>query len=457
MIYPDVQNITHEKLDKLRAEYVANNHIDSSLAAKLDVKRGLRNADGTGVLAGLTNICDVVGYERDENGEPNPIDGKLIYRGIDLDEIVAEAIKNDRFLYEEIVWLLLMGTLPNAEQLNAFKDLLETHRELPEGFAVTQIMSAPSPNIMNKIARSVLAMYSYDEAAEDQSLENIIKQSLNLIAEMPTLMVYAYQTLLHVYRHESQYFHYPKAGLSTAEHILATYRPNQQFTHEEAKLLDLCLVVHADHGGGNNSAFTTRVVSSTGSDTYSAIASAILSLKGAKHGGANLRVIEQLDDILREVKDVSNEAQMKDYLRGIILKEKGDGAGLIYGMGHAIYTKSDPRAKILKKHSQKLAIDKGYEREYVALTQIEKLTPEVFAEVKGKSKQLCANVDLYSGLVYRILGIAEELYTPIFAISRVAGWCAHRIEEIEFGGRIIRPAYKYVGERREYVELDQRI
>lgn len=456
MIYPDVKDITATQLQRLREEYRANNHIDPKLAEKLDVKRGLRNADGTGVLAGLTNICDVIGYVRDEDGNPIPAEGKLLFRGIDLTSIIDEAIKNDRFLYEEVVWLLLMGALPNKEHLTKFRELLESHRELPEGFAVTQIMSAPSPNIMNKIARSVLAMYSYDENAEDSSLGNIIKQSVNLIAEMPTLMVYAYQTMLHVYRHQSQYFHYPKAGLSTAEHILATYRPDQNFTHEEAKLLDLCMVVHADHGGGNNSAFTTRVVSSTGSDTYSAIASSVLSLKGSKHGGANLRVMHQLDDMLENVNNVENDEEVKCYLRKIMKKEAGDGTGLIYGMGHAIYTKSDPRAQILKKHAKKLAKENGFEKEYIALCQIEKLTPCVFEEIKGRRKEICANVDLFSGLVYRILGIAEELYTPIFAISRVAGWCAHRLEEIEFSNRIIRPAYKYVGNTVEYVELEKR-
>ena len=456
MIYPDVKDITATQLQRLREEYRANNHIDPKLAEKLDVKRGLRNADGTGVLAGLTNICDVIGYVRDKDGNPIPAEGKLLFRGIDLTSIIDEAIKNDRFLYEEVVWLLLMGALPNKEHLTKFRELLESHRELPEGFAVTQIMSAPSPNIMNKIARSVLAMYSYDENAEDSSLGNIIKQSVNLIAEMPTLMVYAYQTMLHVYRHQSQYFHYPKAGLSTAEHILATYRPDQNFTHEEAKLLDLCMVVHADHGGGNNSAFTTRVVSSTGSDTYSAIASSVLSLKGSKHGGANLRVMHQLDDMLENVGNVENDEEVKCYLRKIMKKEAGDGTGLIYGMGHAIYTKSDPRAQILKKHAKKLAKENGFEKEYIALCQIEKLTPCVFEEIKGRKKEICANVDLFSGLVYRILGIAEELYTPIFAISRVAGWCAHRLEEIEFSNRIIRPAYKYVGSAIEYVELEKR-
>lgn len=456
MLFPDVHAITRRQLDRLCKEYIDHNHIDPEKAAELDVKRGLRNADGTGVLAGLTNICDVVGYKRDWEGRPVPCEGKLIYRGISLETLVNEAIEKDRFMFEEIVWLLLLGTLPNKQQLSRFKSLLEKQRELPEGFAVTQIMSSPSPNIMNKMARSVLAMYSYDEHAEDDSLANVLQQSVNLIAEMPTLMVYAYQTKLHVYDHQSQYFHYPKPGLSTAEHILSTYRPDQQYTHEEAKLLDICLMVHADHGGGNNSAFTTRVVSSAGSDTYSAIASAILSLKGAKHGGANHKVIDQMNQVLANVKNVEDDGQMLDYLKKVMRKEAGDGSGLIYGMGHAIYTVSDPRAKILKKYCEPLAKKAGLEREFAALSQIEKLTPVAFKEVKGYEKVMCANVDLYSGLVYRTLGIAEELYTPIFAISRCAGWCAHRIEEIEFANRIIRPAYKYVGNDAEFVALEER-
>ena len=416
----------------------------------------MRNADGTGVLAGLTNICDVIGYQRDENNNIIPIDGKLIYRGIDLNDIVNEAITQDRFLFEEVAWLLLFGSLPNKETLDNFRRILETHRELPDGFAETQIMAAPSPNLMNKMARSVLAMYSYDEEAENTSLENVIKQSINLIAEMPSMMVYAYQTKKHAYDHESLYFHYPKPGLSTAENILAMYRLDQNYTREEARLLDLCMVVHADHGGGNNSAFTTRVLSSTGTDTYSAIASAILSLKGPKHGGANLMVMKQLDEILANVKDVHCDEEMKDYLTKIINKEAGDHSGLIYGIGHAVYTKSDPRAQILKKHSKDLAYEKGMQREYDCLCQIEKLAPVVFKELKGSTKNVCANVDLFSGLVYRILGISEELFTPIFAISRVAGWCAHRMEEVEFANRIIRPAYKYVGDEKQYISLDKR-
>lgn len=456
MIYPDVQDLTNQDLKVLCDAYRKNNFIDPEISEKLGVKRGLRNADGTGVLAGLTNICDVIGYQRDENNNIIPIDGKLIYRGIDLNDIVNEAITQDRFLFEEVAWLLLFGSLPNKETLDNFRRILETHRELPDGFAETQIMAAPSPNLMNKMARSVLAMYSYDEEAENTSLENVIKQSINLIAEMPSMMVYAYQTKKHAYDHESLYFHYPKPGLSTAENILAMYRLDQNYTREEARLLDLCMIVHADHGGGNNSAFTTRVLSSTGTDTYSAIASAILSLKGPKHGGANLMVMKQLDEILANVKDVHSDEEMKDHLTKIINKEAGDHSGLIYGIGHAVYTKSDPRAQILKKHSKDLAYEKGMQREYDCLCQIEKLAPVVFKELKGSTKNVCANVDLFSGLVYRILGISEELFTPIFAISRVAGWCAHRMEEVEFANRIIRPAYKYVGDEKQYISLDKR-
>lgn len=456
MIYPDVQDLTNQDLKVLCDAYRKNNFIDPEISEKLGVKRGLRNADGTGVLAGLTNICDVIGYQRDENNNIIPIDGKLIYRGIDLNDIVNEAITQDRFLFEEVAWLLLFGSLPNKETLDNFRRILETHRELPDGFAETQIMAAPSPNLMNKMARSVLAMYSYDEEAENTSLENVIKQSINLIAEMPSMMVYAYQTKKHAYDHESLYFHYPKPGLSTAENILVMYRLDQNYTREEARLLDLCMVVHADHGGGNNSAFTTRVLSSTGTDTYSAIASAILSLKGPKHGGANLMVMKQLDEILANVKDVHSDEEMKDYLTKIINKEAGDHSGLIYGIGHAVYTKSDPRAQILKKHSKDLAYEKGMQREYDCLCQIEKLAPVVFKKLKGSTKNVCANVDLFSGLVYRILGISEELFTPIFAISRVAGWCAHRMEEVEFANRIIRPAYKYVGDEKQYISLEKR-
>ena len=456
MIYPDVQSFTPEELSLLCEEYRENNYIDPEISERLGVKRGLRNPDGTGVLAGLTNICDVVGYERDAEGNVIPCDGKLIYRGIDLQEFVREAIEKDRFVFEEVVWLLLFGSLPTADQLAKFRTLLENHRELPDGFAETMIMSAPSPNIMNKMARSVLAMYSYDENAENSQLENIMSQSINLIAQLPTMMVYAYQIKKHAYEHKSLYFHYPIKGLSTAEHILATYRPDQKYTHEEAKLLDLCMLVHADHGGGNNSTFTDRVLSSTGTDTYSAIAAAICSLKGPRHGGANLKVMQQLDMMKQELKDPSDRDEVRDYLHRLIQRKAGDGSGLIYGVGHAVYTVSDPRAQILKKYSRDLAYEKGLGTEYELLCMIDEMAPEVFREEKGLTKNVCANMDLYSGLVYRILGISEELFTPIFAVSRISGWCAHRMEEVEFANRIIRPAYKYVGGSGEYTPIENR-
>ena len=370
--------------------------------------------------------------------------------------LVAAPDAHDRFMFEEVIWLLLFGSLPTQEQYAKFRKLLEHHRELPQGFADDMILNSPSPNLMNKMARSVLAMYSYDEHAEDNSLPNILRQSINLIAELPTMMVNAYQIKRRVYDRSSMYFHLPTEGQSTAEHILSTYRADQKFTHEEARLLDLCLLVHADHGGGNCSTFTCRVLSSSGTDTYAAISSAIGALKGPKHGGANLKVMHQLDYILENVEDPTNDDEVREFLRKIIRKERGDGSGLIYGMGHAVYTLSDPRAQILKTHAKSLAYKKGYDEEYEMLCSIERLAPQVFAEEKHGPKKVCANVDLFSGLIYRMLGISEDLYTPLFAIARVPGWCAHRVEEVEFANRIIRPAYQYVGKPQEYVALEER-
>ena len=419
------------------------------------MKRGLRNPDGTGVLAGLTNVCDVVGYEKAADGAIMPIPGKLVYRGINIEEIVREAYDHDRFVFEEVIWLLLFGSLPTAFELAQFQEILASHRELPEGFAEDMIMKAPSPNIMNKLARSVLALYSYDENPEDLSLENLLEQSISLIASLPTIMVNAYQVKRRVYDRQSMYFHMPTPGQSTAEHILATYRADQKFIHEEAKLLDLCLLVHADHGGGNNSAFTCRVLSSSGTDTYSAISAAIGSLKGPKHGGANLKVMEQLEQIKAGVQNHGDEEEVREFLRRIIRRQEGDGSGLIYGMGHAVYTVSDPRAVVLRQKAESLAVEKGFEDDFRMLCLVEKLGPEVFAEEKG-SKTVCANVDLYSGLIYKMLGISPDLYTPLFAISRIPGWCAHRIEEVVFANRIIRPAYKYLGVRQKYKSLEER-
>ena len=452
--HAEVATLDPQTMRTLCEEYIANNYIDPETSERLGVKRGLRNPDGTGVLAGLTNVCDVVGYKKDQEGHVIPIPGKLIYRGVNIEEIVEEAYRNDRFVFEEVIWLLLFGSLPTQTQLDDFCALLAEHRALPDGFMDT--MNAPSPNVMNKMQRCVLGLYSYDEHAEDLSLENILNQSINLIASMPTMMVNAYQMKRRYYDKQSMFFHLPKPGQSTAEHILSTYRPDQKFTHEEAKLLDMCLLVHADHGGGNCSTFTTRVLSSSGTDTYSAIAAAIGALKGPKHGGANLKVMHQLDYILANVEHPEDDGEVREMLRKIIRKEAGDGSGLIYGMGHAVYTLSDPRAQILKNHARSLAYKKGYDEEYNMLCSIERLAPEIFAEEKHGPKKVCANVDLFSGLIYRMLGISEDLYTPLFAIARVPGWCAHRVEEVEYANRIIRPAYKYLGEPQEYLPLEER-
>ncbi len=442
-------------ITSLCKEYLKNNFIDPETCERLGVKRGLRNPDGTGVLAGLTNVCDVVGYEM-ADGKRVPCDGKLIYRGIDVADLVDAAYREDRFLFEEVAWLLLLGSLPTRQQLADFRAILERLRELPAHFVEDMIIKAPSPNIMNKMARSVLALYSYDNHPDDLSLENILAQSITLIAGLPTITVNAYQIKKRVYDRQSMYFHLPVPGQSTAEHILSTYRADQQFTHEEAKLLDLCLMLHADHGGGNNSTFTCRVLSSTGTDTYSAIAAAIGSLKGPKHGGANHRVMQQLDQMKREIRDYYDDDEVAGYLRRVLRKEAGDRSGLIYGMGHAVYTKSDPRAVILRRNAAHLAQVKGFEDDFHLLCAVERLGPRVFREEKG-SKDVCANVDLFSGLIYRMLGIAEDLYTPLFAISRIPGWCAHRVEEVVFANRIIRPAYKYLGRPQAYVPLEERV
>ena len=444
-----------ETMKYLCREYLENNYIDPETSERLGVKRGLRNPDGTGVLAGLTNVCDVVGYDKTEDGKVVPIPGKLIYRGINVEQLAEEAYQKDRFVFEGVIWLLLFGTLPTSAELKEFGQILDSHRALPDGFAEDMIMKAPSPNIMNKLARGVLAMYSYDENPEDLSLENLLEQSISLIAGLPTIMVNAWQVKRRIYDHESMFFHMPIPGQSTAEHILATYRADQKFTHEEAKLLDLCLVLHADHGGGNNSAFTCRVLSSSGTDTYSAIAAAIGSLKGPKHGGANLKVMEQLGHIQAGVQNHTDEDEVREFLRKIIRRQEGDGSGLIYGMGHAVYTLSDPRAVILREKARDLAMEKGFEDEFNLLCLVEKLGPQVFAEEKG-NKTVCANVDLFSGLIYKMLGIGPDLYTPLFAISRIPGWCAHRIEEVMFANRIIRPAYKYLGVRQKYKTLEER-
>ena len=435
-------------------EYLKNNFINPEECERLGVKRGLRNPDGTGVLAGLTNVCDVVGYEM-VDGLRTPSDGKLIYRGIDVERIVQAAYEEDRFMFEEVIWLLLFGSLPTQSQLARFGRTLEQFRELPENFVEDMIMKAPSPNIMNKMARSVLALYSYDDNPDELTLPNIMRQSIALIASMPSVVVNAYQVKKRVYDKQSMYLHLPVPGQSTAEHILSTYRADQKFTREEAKLLDLCLVLHADHGGGNYSTFACRVLSSTGTDTYSAVAAAIGSLKGPRHGGANHKVVQQLDVLKAMVTDAHDDEAVLAALEKVLNRQAGDGTGLIYGLGHAVYTKSDPRAVILRKRAKHLALEKGFEKEYDLLCAVERLGPVAMARFK-KAKDVCANVDLYSGFIYRMLGISEDLFTPLFAISRVPGWCAHRVEEVMFANRIMRPAYKYLGRGQEYLPLEQR-
>lgn len=446
-----------DSLSILCSEFEEYNQIDPRYYDKYNVKRGLRNDDGTGVLAGLTRICSVKGYLIND-AERMPMEGQLIYRGYDVRDIIENCEKENRFCFEEVCYLLIFGKLPNRDTLQKFQDLLGSLRELPPYFAEDMIFKAPSVNIMNKMARSVLALYSYDEdGAEDNSVSNLIRQSFELIARMPNIMNCAYQVKRKNFDKESMYFHPINPKHSTAEMILSTTRLDREFTDEEAKLLDICLALHAEHGGGNNSTFTTRVMSSAGTDTYSAIAAAIGSLKGSRHGGANIRVTNQLEDAKKHITNPHDDGQIADYLRKVLRKQAGDGSGLIYGMGHAVYTLSDPRERILKAHAKELAEKKGFGDDFAILDGIERLTPELIREEKGIDKAICANVDMYSGLVYKTLGLPSDLFTPLFAVARVAGWCAHRIEEVMTGNRIIRPAYKSVYSKvLPYIPLDER-
>lgn len=430
---------------------------DPELYTKYNVKRGLRNSDNTGVLVGLTSIGDVRAYIIEEN-EKVPIDGKLLYRGISVEDLAAGFERDKRFGFEETAYLLITGKLPNKNELNDFRELLDDYRRLPDGFAEDMIMKAPSRDIMNKLARCMLASYSYDNNPDDLSPINVMRQCIRLIAQMPTMAAYAYQTRNHYYFDESLYLHNPQRGLSTSENFLQMIRPDSQFTQLEAEILDLALVLHAEHGGGNNSSFTVHVVTSTGTDTYSAMAAAVGSLKGPKHGGANIRVLEMMEDIKAHIKDKTNRDQVKDYLIKILKKEAYDNSGLIYGIGHAVYTKSDPRTRLLKRKAEELANVMGPEwvKEFEFYKAVEELAPVAFEEYKKSSKVMCANVDFYSGLVYTMLNIPKELYTPIFAISRIAGWSAHRLEELAVSNRIIRPAYKNVGGKRPYIDLADR-
>jgi len=436
-------------------EISGSDYIGSDLFRKYSVKRGLRNEDGTGVLVGLTRVGDVHGYIVDE-GEKVPIPGKLYYRGIDVEEITIEALENNRFCFEETIYLLLFGKLPNQKQLESFNKLIGENRILPKNFVEDVIMKVPSRNIMNKLASSILALYAYDEDPENQTPENVLRQCVELIARLPAIAAYSYMSKKHHFDQESLIIHPSDPSLSSAETVLSLIRQDMKYTKYEAQLLDLALVLHAEHGGGNNSTFTVHVVSSSETDTYSAIAAGIGSLKGFKHGGANAKVIGMMDDIMKNVKNWESEGEVSAYLEKILKGEAYDGSKLIYGQGHAVYTITDPRANLLRDRAKALAEEKGMIEEFNLHCLIEKLTPVVFKKVKGSDKDICTNVDFYSGFVYKMLGIPQELNTPIFAISRIAGWCAHRLEEIIAGGRIIRPAYKCVQPRLKYTDVNGR-
>lgn len=450
-----ISPIESDEISRLCGELEKNNMIKSSYFDRYDVKRGLRNSDGTGVMAGLTRICSVEGYYI-LDGERIPKEGKLSYRGYDIKDLVKSCVDEQRYGFEEVVWLLNFGELPTPDQLNELRTLLGQCRILPQEFIEDNIMKHPSRDIMNKMARSVMTLYSYDENPDDISIKNVLRQELQLIAQFPTIMNAAYQVKRRAFYNKSMYLHPVDTEISTAEYILRSLRSDKKYTQEEAHLLDICLMLHADHGGGNNSTFSTRALTSSGTDTYSAITAGIGSLKGPRHGGANIKVTQQMNCIMEALDDPTDEAQMKDFLVKILNKEAGDGSGLIYGMGHAVYTKSDPRAVILKENAKKLAFEHGYEKEFRTLELIERLTPQVFAEVKGVDKVMCANVDMYSGLVYKTLGLPEELFTPLFATARIAGWSAHRLEELISQNRIMRPAYKSIAKARPYVSISER-
>ena len=455
-MYDKINPISPELLEKMSEKIEKKSQIDLDQFWKYGVKRGLRNPDGTGVMAGLTKICTVEGYYI-EDGERVPKNGVLKYRGLNINEIIEACERENRFGFEEVIYLLMFGTLPTKSQLDLFKETLALCRDLPDNYIEDVLMKNASMDVMNKLARCVLTSYSFDEYPDDISINNVLRQSVQIIAQLPVMMCYAYQVKRMKFYGKSMYFHPEKKELSTAETILRSIRSDKKFTDEEAKLLDICLILHAEHGGGNNSTFTTRVLTSSGTDTYSAIAAAIGSLKGRRHGGANIKVTNMVNEIIENVEDITDEKQVAEYLEKIIRKEAGDGSGLIYGMGHAVYTLSDPRAVILKRKAKEFAYRFGFEKDYELIASIERLTPEVYRKVKGKNKIMCANVDLYLGLIYKMLGIPGDLYTPLFATARIAGWCSHRMEELLTGGKIIRPAYKNIALPKKYVPMDERI
>lgn len=448
-------NLNPILINSLCDSFKNNNRIEPEQYIKYGVKRGLRNSDGTGVLAGMTSISNVHGYIVSE-GERQPIDGRLTYRGYDIYSLLEGFKEENRFGFEEVSYLLLSGSLPNKEQLASFIGGVSAARSLPHNFTEDVIMRAPSKDLMNKLAASVLALYSYDPNPDDVSLQNIMRQSIELLAKVPVIVSHSYQAKRRYYDCASMFLHVPLENKSSAENLLHLIRPDGEFMEEEAKLLDRCLVLHAEHGGGNNSAFATRVVSSSGSDTYSAIAAAVGSLKGPRHGGANIRVMNMFDDMLEKIDDVTDDKKIYDYLVKVLRKEANDNSGLIYGMGHAVYTLSDPRTVALKETAIPLSKKLGYEKEFIIREAVERLAPQVYFDLKGEEKVMCANVDMYSGLVYRMLNIPTEMFTPLFAAARIVGWMAHRIEEAALSNKIIRPAYKPMSKDKQYVPLVER-
>ncbi|MBE6013906.1 MAG: citrate/2-methylcitrate synthase [Lachnospiraceae bacterium] len=431
------------------------NNIAPELYDKYAVKRGLRDNNGKGVLVGLTEISEVCATKI-ENGKIVPDDGQLFYRGYNVEELLAAKDDNDVFGFEEATYLLLFGELPTKKQLRDFVSLMADYRSLPTSFVRDIIMKAPSKDMMNTLARSVLTLFSYDQNTDDTSIPNVLRQCIQLISLFPLLSVYGYQAYNHYHDGNSLFIHSPDPKLSTAEHILHLLRPDSKYTPLEAKLLDTALVLHMEHGGGNNSTFTTRLVSSSGSDTYSVIAAAIGSLKGPKHGGANLKVVKMFEDMEANVANWENEDEVANYLQALLRKEAFDHAGLIYGIGHAVYSVSDPRARAFKGVVEKLSKEKGMEKEFALYKLVERLAPEVIANERKIYKGVSANVDFFSGFAYKMLGIPMQLFTPIFAISRISGWSAHRIEELCYPGKIMRPAYMNVGYRRDYIPIDKR-
>ena len=449
-------NSSVDFIQEICGEFEKYTQIDPHFYEKYDVKRGLRNQDGTGVMAGVTQIGSVKGYVV-EDGEKVPAPGRLYYRGINVEELIDGFTKEGRFGFEETAYLLMLGSLPTQGELAQFQDILSYYRELPHNFTEDMILKAPSHDVMNKLARSVLALYSYDPDPDNNTLPIEMLQALRLIARFPVIVAHAFAAKKHYFDKDSLYLHRPQPELSVAENFLYSVRHDNQFTAEEAHLLDLCLVLHMEHGGGNNSAFACRVLSSSGTDIYSAIAAAVGSLKGPRHGGANMRVMDMFSHIERDVKDWKDDGELSAYLTKILKKEAGDGSGLIYGMGHAIYTVSDPRAIILKRFARHMAEQKGMLDEFELFESVERLTPDLFHAVTGQDKAMCANVDMYSGLVYKMMDIPPELYTPLFAIARIVGWCAHRVEEVYNPyGRIIRPAYKAVAPKRSFIPMAER-